>query len=87
MDWWIFRRPLHAPTEQGRALRLARIEEGRPLRWRCTDCGQKLRKHVYHPGWDNPMNPDIELCRTCIQQYPDRDQFGRWNSFDIVRAF
>ena len=85
VDWWTLRRPLHAPTERGRELRYARIDDGRPLSRRCTDCGRRLRGSVWHPSWGSALDRDVGLCDRCIEAYPDRNDFAQWMGFDLVR--
>ena len=84
-DWWLVRRPLHAPTERGRQLRYARIEAGRPLSSRCTECGRRLRKSVWHPSWKNPLSPDVGVCGTCIKGMDGHNDLHMWMGFDLVR--
>lgn len=86
VDWWTLRRPLRAPTAQGRELRMARIEAGKPLSYICTDCGRTCRKHVHNPSFDNPLPSDMALCDTCILNYPNHDDLRQWMGFDIIRG-
>lgn len=55
----------------------------------CTNCSAKCRKHVNHPGWNNPLPRDVTLCDRCFTQVPeaDRDEFTLWMGSDLVRTF
>lgn len=70
-----------SPIQHARSLRYARANGAR---YRCTECGVKLRKHVWHPSWDNPLPHGVELCDQCIGD--DHDDIRQWLGMDIVRA-
>jgi hypothetical protein len=71
------------PAQHARSLRYAAATAGTAKSYRCTECGRKIRKHVWHPSWDNPLPSNVELCEHCIGD--DRGDIHRWMGFDIVR--
>jgi hypothetical protein len=56
--------------------------------YRCTNCGSRCKKSIYHPGWDTGLDRRVSLCGRCFKQLPKdtRDNPYQWMGFDIVRT-
>jgi DNA-directed RNA polymerase subunit RPC12/RpoP len=74
--------PAQPPAQHARSQRYAAAKAGTSPRYRCTECGTKLRKHVWHPSWSNPLPRGVALCDQCIGD--NTDDFAQWMGMDIV---
>lgn len=78
------------PAQRARSMRYVAAAARSGRRWRCTECGRKLRKTLYTycmPPWlDDPelrkVLQNVELCADCVGD--DRFENGWWG-MDIVR--
>lgn len=83
------------PAQRVRSQRYAAARAGTAKRYRCTECGRRIRKH----GWNfcapwatgkhretaealAPLFTNVELCDDCVG--PDPHTHG-WMGFDLVR--
>jgi hypothetical protein len=72
-----------APSQHARSLRYAAAHAGTAKRHRCTECGTKLRRHLFVAGWASGLKfQNVELCNDCIGDNP---AFGEWFQMELVR--
>lgn len=83
------------PAQRARSLRYAAAASGTAKSWRCTECGRRLKKTVWHPAayWATAEHraeaealsgvlKNVELCTDCAGSDPSA---RGWISMDIVR--